>query len=84
LKKSINSLSKFQSNAEHWLSLGGGIAVALMMVIGTLDVVLRKIFSFPIPGSYEFVSLTFVIVVILNSVHCTTSFLRGVSFTFLG
>jgi TRAP-type C4-dicarboxylate transport system permease small subunit len=34
-----------------------------MMVIGTLDVVLRKIFSFPIPGSYEFVSLTFVIVV---------------------
>ena len=63
LKKGIKSLSKFQSNAEHWLSLGGGIAVALMMVIGTMDVVLRKIFSLPIPGSYEFVSLTFVVVV---------------------
>jgi TRAP-type C4-dicarboxylate transport system permease small subunit len=63
LKKGFKSLSKFQSNAEHWLSLGGGIAVALMMVIGTVDVVLRKIFAYPLPGSYEFVSLSFVVVV---------------------
>ena len=63
LKKGSNSLSKFQSNAEDWLSMGGGIAIALMMVISTVDVVLRKLFSVPIPGSYEFVSLTFVVVV---------------------
>ena len=43
--------------------MGGGIAIALMMAISTVDVVLRKFFSIPIPGSYEFVSLTFVVVV---------------------
>ena len=63
LKKGSKSLSKIQSNAEDWLNLGGGIAIALMMVISTVDVVLRKFFSIPIPGSYEFVSLIFVVVV---------------------
>ncbi len=61
--KITKSLSKFQSNAEKWLTMGGGIAIALMMVISTADVVLRKFFSIPIPGSYEFVSLIFPIVV---------------------
>ena len=63
MKKGSKSLSKFQSNAEDWLSTGGGIAIALMMVISTVDVFMRRIFSLPIPGSYEFVSLTFVVVV---------------------
>ena len=63
MKKGSTSLSKFQSNAEEWLSLGGGIAIALMMVVTTLDVVMRKIFLNLIPGSYEFVTLTFVVVV---------------------
>ena len=43
--------------------MGGGIAIALMMVISTADVFLRRIFSAPIPGSYEYVSLLFVAVV---------------------
>lgn len=59
-------LSRLQARAEMWLTVGGAIATALMMVMTTAEVFARKVLNTSLEGSYEYVSLLFPGVVFLG------------------
>lgn len=56
-------LSKLQIKAEEWLTLTSAGIVGAMMVITTVDVIMRRGFHEHLKGSYEFVMLLFVFVI---------------------
>lgn len=60
------SLPRLQTQAEMWLTVGGAITTAVMMVITTAEVFARKVLSTSLEGSYEYVSLLFPGVVFLG------------------
>jgi len=61
----LGRFSKYLAKAEDWLATAGAVAIGAMMVITVVDVIARDVFHDPIAGSYEYISLLFVAVVIL-------------------
>src|SRR3989304_6293298 len=59
-------LSRLQTRAEMWLTVGGGIATTLMIGKTNAEVFARKVFNTSLEGSYEYVSLLFPGVVFLG------------------
>jgi TRAP-type C4-dicarboxylate transport system permease small subunit len=50
---------------EHWAAFVAGIGVLIMMLLGGIDVITTKAFSWPIPGAYEITETTMVASVFL-------------------
>jgi TRAP-type C4-dicarboxylate transport system permease small subunit len=50
---------------ESWAAAIAGLGVLIMMLIGGLDVILTKFFSWPIPGAYEITETLMVATVFL-------------------
>ena len=57
---------RLQDRFEEWLCYVSALAVAVMMVITTLEVIARAAFNQSMPGSYEYVSLLFVYLIYLG------------------
>ena len=57
---------RLQDRLEEWLCYVSALAVALMMLITTLEVIARGAFTISVPGSYEYVSLLFVYLIYLG------------------
>ena len=58
--------TKLQEKLEEILCYVSALAVAVMMIITTLEVIVRAAFYWSIPGSYEYVSLLFVYLMFLG------------------
>jgi len=52
-KKTIDTLNRWGALADRALGIGAAAIILVMMFLTTLDVVLRYIFSSPLPGVYE-------------------------------
>lgn len=59
-------MKTLQSQLENILSYVSALAVAFMMIITVADVIVRYVTPFSVPGSYAFVSLSFVFVIYLG------------------
>ena len=59
-------MQSLQRQLENLLSYISATAVAFMMVVTVADVVVRYVTPFSVPGSYAFVSLSFVFVIYLG------------------
>ncbi len=57
---------RLQDRFEEWLCYVSALAVAVMMVITTAEVIARGAFYKSVPGSYEYVSLLFVYLIYLG------------------
>ncbi len=57
---------RLQDQLEEWLCYVSALAVAAMMLITTLEVIVRGAFYKSVPGSYEYVSLLFVYLIYLG------------------
>ena len=57
---------RMQDRLEEWVCYISAFAVAVMMVITTVEVIGRSIFYASVPGSYEYVSLLFVYLIYLG------------------
>lgn len=60
------SPSRVIAKIEEWFTILAAIAVGVMMLITTVDVVARRVFGEHVKGSYEFVALLFVFVIFLG------------------
>ncbi len=65
-KQRDSLMQSLQSQLENILSYVSATAVAFMMLITVADVVVRYATPFSVPGSYAFVSLSFVFVIYLG------------------
>jgi tripartite ATP-independent transporter DctM subunit len=68
-KKSAHSLESFVKPISRIAILAGRGVLAVMVLLITLDVVLRYFFNRPIPGSYELVEFMMVVLVYLGLAH---------------
>ena len=57
---------RLQDQLEEWLCYVSALAVAVMMLITTTEVIARAAFYKSVPGSYEYVSLLFVYLIYLG------------------
>ncbi len=64
----IERLISRTAERVNWVAAG---AVAFIMLLTTLDVVLRAFFNHPIPGTYEIVSLTSAMVIAFSLPYTT-------------
>jgi len=55
------------ATVEDWMVIFAGFVVLGLMFSVTLDVILRSLFSFPLPNSYEYMELGMVFVVYLGA-----------------
>ena len=62
----LGRFSNYLAKVEDWLALAAGIVIGFMMVFTVVDVLMRDIAHKPIRGSVEYVTLTFVFVVMLT------------------
>jgi TRAP-type C4-dicarboxylate transport system permease small subunit len=52
---------------EDWMVILGGLVVIVLMTVVTTDVVLRSLFNYPLPSSYEYMEMGMVFVVYLGA-----------------
>ncbi|MDA0785065.1 MAG: TRAP transporter small permease [Proteobacteria bacterium] len=57
---------RLQDRLEEWFCYVSAFAVAVMMLITTVEVIGRSLFYKSVPGSYEYVSLLFVYLIFLG------------------
>lgn len=62
----VSIVMRMQDRLEEWVCYVSAFAVAVMMVITTVEVIGRSIFYASVPGSYEYVSLLFVYLIYLG------------------
>lgn len=58
---------KILSTVEDWLVIIAGITVLALMAVVTADVIMRSLFNYPLPNSYEYMELGMVFVVYLGA-----------------
>ena len=66
MKSFVTAIIQLQDRLEELLCYVSALAVAAMMLITTLEVVIRAGFYKSVPGSYEYVSLLFVYLIFLG------------------
>ena len=66
MKSFVTAIIQLQDKLEELLCYVSALAVAAMMLITTLEVVIRAGFYKSVPGSYEYVSLLFVYLIFLG------------------
>ena len=66
MKSFVTAIIQLQDKLEEFLCYVSALAVAAMMLITTLEVVIRAGFYKSVPGSYEYVSLLFVYLIFLG------------------
>lgn len=52
---------------EDWIAIVAGLIVLALMIVVTADVVMRAVFNYPLPNSYEYMELGMVFVVYLGA-----------------
>ena len=62
----VANVTRLQDRLEEWLCYVSAVAVAVMMLITTVEVIGRSLFYKSVPGSYEYVSLLFVYLIYLG------------------
>jgi len=72
LENSVRSLERFANPVSRLADSVGRIILALMVLLITLDVVLRYFFNRPIKGSYELVQFLLVLLVFLGLAYIQT------------
>lgn len=55
------------STIEDWLAIIAGLIVLALMIVVTADVIMRSLFNYPLPNSYEYMELGMVFVVYLGA-----------------
>lgn len=55
------------STLEDWLAIIAGMIVLALMCVVTADVIMRSLFNYPLPNSYEYMELGMVFVVYLGA-----------------
>lgn len=55
------------SAIEDWLAIIAGMIVLALMIVVTSDVIMRSVFNYPLPNSYEYMELGMVFVVYLGA-----------------
>lgn len=55
------------STIEDWLAIIAGLIVIALMIVVTADVIMRSLFNYPLPNSYEYMELGMVFVVYLGA-----------------
>jgi TRAP-type C4-dicarboxylate transport system permease small subunit len=55
------------SAIEDWLAIVAGFIVFALMIVVTADVIMRSLFNYPLPNSYEYMELGMVFVVYLGA-----------------
>ena len=72
LENSVRSLERFANPVSRLADSVGRVILALMVLLITLDVVLRYFFNRPIKGSYELVQFLLVLLVFLGLAYIQT------------
>lgn len=60
-------LERLLSTIEDWLVIVAGLTVIALMIVVTADVIMRSLFNYPLPNSYEYMELGMVFVVYLGA-----------------